>query len=482
MKNKKLLTNYIYNTLYQILVLIAPLVTIPYVSRVLGVTNIGIYQYSQSIATYFVLIGAGGVSIYGQREIAYLQDKRQERTKAFGEIEVFHIFSVLLLVIIYAFTFFSFGKYKSVYQILIIEIIASAFDISWFFMGMENFKSTVLRNTVIKFAGVILVFLLVKTSNDLLTYTACLTIPILAGNISLWISLNKYIDRTHIDVSVLVSGVVKRLKPILILFIPQIAIEVYTVLDKTMLGIFATNIDQVGFYSQAQRIVRLILTIVTSLGTVMLPSMSAAFANKDNIKIVESFKVAFRFIFLLSAALMFGLCAIASRFVPVFFGEGYDPVILLLVVISPVIMIIASSNIISYQFLLPTGRQRQFTISILLGASVNFLLNIILIHFYDAVGASIATIIAELTVTGTQCWLVRKEIPIKNALLSGVKYLFYGAIMFLAVSGVGMLLPAEKIWALAVMIIIGVIVYMGELLLTKDPMVKMGLGLIKKKA
>lgn len=481
MKHGKLIRNYIYNTLYQILVLIAPLVTTPYISRVLGVTNIGIYQYSQSIANYFVLIGAVGTSLYGQREIAYLQDKPEERSKAFWEIEVFRLVMTLVCTIIYFAVFCTRGSYPEIYAILSLEVLATAFDISWLFMGMENFKITVIRNTIIKLTGIVCVFLFVKGPDDLGIYTMCVTAPLFIGNLSLWFSLKKYLEKTGLTASELLRGIKERLKPILVLFLPQVAADVYLLLDKTMIGVFGTHIDQVGFYSQGQKIIKIALMIVTSLGTVMLPTMSAYFAKGDQRGIVESVKKAFRFIYMLSFALLFGLCAVAPRFVPIFFGKGYDPVVRLMMIISPILVIIATSNVIGKQYLLPTKQQNVFTISIVAGAIINFILNLILIHFWDAVGASIATVVAELTVTGVQCWYVRKQLPLRQCLSSGIRYGVFGLIMFLAVRCVGMILPAGKGWVLGVMIIVGVIVYGAELIIAKDPMVKIGLELVKNR-
>ena len=481
MRNKKLVKNYIYNTLYQILLIVSPLITTPYISRVLGVTNIGIYQYSQSIASYFVLIGAVGTTLYGQREIAYLQDKPKERSRAFWEIEIFRLVSSLLCALIYFLIFCTHGSYSEIYTILTLEVLATAFDISWLYMGMENFKLTVIRNTIIKLTGIVCVFLFVKDPDDLGIYTLCMTAPLLLGNLSLWVSLKKYLIKADLNGSELLHGITNRLKPIFILFLPQVAMDVYMLLDKTMIGIFGSNMDQVGYYSQGQRIVKLILTIVTSLGTVMLPTMSAYYAKGDFEGIKNSIQKAFRFIYMLSFPLLFGLCGIAHRFVPVFFGDGYDPVGLLMIIISPILVIIATSNVIGKQYLLPTNQQNAFTISIVAGATINFILNIILIHFWDAVGASIATVVAELAVTGVQCWYVRKQLPLKECLGSGFRYLLYGLIMFLAVRGVGMILPTGKVWVLGVMIIVGVIVYGAELLITKDPMVKMGIDMLKSR-
>ncbi len=468
MSRKKLISNFIYNTLYQVLVLITPLITTPYISRVLGVTNIGIYQYAQSIANYFVLIGAVGTTLYGQREIAYLQDREDERSKVFWEIEVIRIVSTILCTIIYLSLFCFQGTYFAVYLILVQEVIATGIDISWLYMGMENFKIIVFRNTIIRVIGIISVFLFVKSPEDLGIYTLCVTTPMIIGNISLWFSINKYLVRVNLSALDLVLGIRKRVRPILTLFLPQMAMDVYLLLDKTMIGIFGTNIDQVGYYSQGQKIVKIILTLVTSLGTVMLPTMSALFAKGDIDGIKKSILSAFKFIYLISFAMLFGLIAIAPQFVPVFFGDGYEPVVSLMIIISPILIIIATSNVIGKQYLLPTNQQRAFTVSIISGAVVNFVLNIILISYWDAIGASIATVIAELVVTIVQCIYVRKQLPLMMCFISGIKYFVLGLIMLIIIKIMNYCFAGNGIVYLFTMIVIGACVYGIELLLVKD--------------
>lgn len=283
---KHIARNYIYNTCYQILVLVAPLVTTPYISRVLGASGIGIYNYAQSIATYFIYVGAVGTTIYGQREIAYAQNDQKKRSEIFWEIATIKFVAVTFCAVIYFLFFCKGGEYSSVYRILILEVFASMFDISWFFMGMENFKVTVIRNTIIKLIGIILIFTFVKSSDDVIVYTLCLTLPIFIGNISLWFSLPRYLTKVRIHT----QGVIRNIRPALILFLPQLAIEVYAVLDKTMLGALASDIREVGYYSQASRIIKILLALVTSLGTVMLPAMSSAYAHGQKDVITTSIK------------------------------------------------------------------------------------------------------------------------------------------------------------------------------------------------
>lgn len=477
-KQNRLIQNFIYNTAYQILVLIAPLITTPYVSRVLGATGIGIYSYAQSIAMYFVLVGAVGTTLYGQREVAYVQKEPEKRTEIFWEVAIFRFVAVSVCTILYYAVFVIHGKYTMVYRILTLEILATAFDISWFFMGMENFKLTVIRNTIIKLCGIILVFVLVRTPEDVPLYTMCLTLPIFIGNISLWFSLRKYLVKLNHSV---LPGIAKHIKPVLILFLPQVASEVYLVLDKTMLGMFGSNIDQVGYYTQAQKIVKIVLMIVTSLGTVMLPAMSSAFAQGKQGEIVKSIKLAFKFIFMISFALLFGLIGVASRFVPIFFGEGYNLVVPLIILMAPILLIIGISNVIGKQFLLPTQQQGAYTVSIVVGACVNFMLNLILIHFLDAVGASIATIFAELSVTMVQIWYVRNQLPLRDCFVSIFRYLLLGLIMLGTVWGIGKMLP-DGVVSLCIMIVVGMLVYGLGLIISKDPILYLGLSMFEKKA
>lgn len=476
MKKNNVVQNYIYNTSYQILALIAPLITTPYVSRILGATGIGIYSYAQSVATYFMLAGAVGTTIYGQREIAFVRDDKKRCSEIFWQITLLRGGGVFLCSLIY-FIVFCFGaEYSTVYRVLMVEIIATAFDVSWFFMGLENFKVTVIRNTIIKIIGIVAVFLFVKTSDDVLIYTMCLTLPILIGNISLWISLPKYLVKINIHL----RDIIKHLKPSLTLFLPQLAIEVYTVLDKTMLGIFASNINEVGYYTQASKIIKVALTLVTSLGTVMLPAMSYAFAQGKKDVIVKSIKKAFHFVFLIGFAILFGICGVARTFVPIFFGTGYDEVAILMVVISPIIIIIAMSNVIGKQYLLPTMQEKNYTISVIAGAVVNFVLNFILIVKFDAIGASIATVCAELSVLLVQAFLVRKQIHLFQCIFPAIKYLICGGIMCGVVSFIGDIL-GKGVKVLLIQIMAGIVVYTLELLLTRDSMLLEGINMIKKK-
>ena len=303
MSKKSITKNYIYNMIYQVLTLILPLVTTPYLSRVLGAEGIGIYSYTYTIVTYFILFGSLGVALYGQREIAYAQENAEARKKIFIEIILFRFITIGIAIIAYFFLFINGKQYQIYYRILLLELIAGAFDISWFFQGMEEFKRTVTRNVLVRICSVSLVFVLVKNQEDLATFTLIYSLADLIGNLLLWLYLPQYLK----GIKIKNINILQHLPQIMLLFIPQISNQLYKMLDTTMIGKLIQDKSEVGFYEQGQKVIRLLLTIITSLGVVMIPRVANTFANGDKEKINEYMKMSFRFVFFLAFPIMFGI-------------------------------------------------------------------------------------------------------------------------------------------------------------------------------
>ena len=466
MKKNSVKRNYIYNLLYQILTIIIPLITTPYLSRVLGAENIGIYSFTISITTYFILFGSLGVAIYGQREIAYVQTDIRKRSKIFFEITFMRCITLGVSLFIFYITFCLKGQYSIYYKILILEIIANAIDISWYFQGLEEFKKTVIRNIIVKLISVICIFLFVKESVDLNNYFIIYVLSTLLGNLSLWMYLPKFVQKVKIKE----LNLFRHVKPTIMLFIPQVATQIYTVLDKTMIGVIVSNKAEVGYYEQAQKIVKLLMTLATSLGTVMMPRIAATFASGNHEKVREYMNKSFHFILLLAFPLMFGIISVSSSFVPIFYGKGYDKVIPLLCVISPIIVLIGLSNITGTQYLLPTKKQNQYTLSVVVGAIVNFILNLILIKYFASIGASIATVIAELAVTSIQFILVRKEIKFIDVIKLSYKYVIGSLIMFMCSMIVGYFIK-DNLVSIILQVIVSFFVYFLVLYILKDKMI-----------
>jgi len=474
--NKKSITkNYMYNLIYQILVLILPLITTPYISRVLGAENIGIYSYTISIATYFILFGSLGVALYGQRQIAYEQKKAKKMSKTFWEIIILRFGTMTISMLIFYFVFVKGKQYQLYYKILLLELFANCFDISWFFQGLEEFKKTVTRNVIVKLISVISIFAFVKKTDDLGIYFWIYVLSTLFGNISLWAYLPKYLKKTKVRQ----LNVAQHIKPTIGLFIPQIAIQVYTILDKTMIGTIVLDKSEVGYYEQSQKIIKMLLTIVTSLGTVMLPRIASTFASGEKEKVTSYMNKSFNMVFLLGFPLMFGIISVSKAFVPVFFGQGYDKVAILMKVISPIILLIGLSNVTGTQYLLPTKRQKEYTISVVCGAIINFIMNMCLIWKFGAIGASIGTVIAELTVTLVQIYFVKKDFDIRNLFKIAKNYLISSVIMFIICLLIGNY-TNNNLASIVVQVIIGGLTYGICLLIFKDEFIFEMLNKIKK--
>ena len=467
MSKKNIAKNYAYNLSYQILAIIIPLITTPYLSRVLGATNIGIYSYTLSITTYFILFGSLGVAMYGQREIAYVQGNIKKRSKVFYEIFLMRCITLFVSLILFYFTFCLNGEYSIYYKILMLEIIANAIDISWFFQGLEEFKKTVIRNMLVKIISVICIFTLVKDQSDLYIYFIIYVLSTFLGNLSLWLYLPKFINRVEYKK----LNITKHIKPTLVLFIPQIATQVYTVLDKTMIGTIVIDKAEVGYYEQAQKIVRILLTLATALGTVMMPRIAATFAIGNKKKIKEYMNKSFAFIMMLAFPLTLGIVSISGNFVPLFYGPGYDKVVPILCIMSPIIILVGLSNVTGTQYLLPTKQQNKYTLSVVVGAIVNFILNLLLISSFKSIGATIASVIAELAVTITQFILLRKELSIFEVYKLSYKYIIASIIMFIISCFIDTIIT-NNIISIVAQISVSAILYFGLLILFKDNLMK----------
>ena len=423
---KSIAKNYIYNLIYQMLTILLPLITTPYLSRVLGSENIGIYGYTFSIVTYFVLFGSLGLSMYGQREIAYNMNNKTNRSKVFWEIIIVRCITILLSILVFYFTFARIGDYSLYYKILIIQLIATAFDISWLFQGIEEFDKTVIRNLIIKSLSLILIFTVVNNKNDLWKYFLIYVGSELIGNVSLWFYIPKYISKINIKK----LNLKKHIKPALALFLPQVAIQIYTVLDKTMIGLITENMSEVGFYEQAQKIVKSALLILSALQLVMNSRIANAYAENNKKEIKECLEKSFNFVWFISIPMVFGLSALAPKLVPWFYGEGFDGVTNIIIATVPIILAIGLNGITGVQYLVQIKKQNIFTLSVVIGAIVNFILNIILIRYFGGMGAAIASVTAETVIFLVQLKYFKEMFSLKEILKLSIKCFISGIIMF----------------------------------------------------
>lgn len=447
---KSIKVNFIYNSIYQILVIILPIITMPYVSRMLGVESVGIYSYTQSIAYYFVMIAMLGVGNYGNRTCAIYSNDKDKLSKEFISIYIFQVIVSTIAIIAYIIYITKFDiKYNLLGKIQIIYVASAMFDVSWFFAGIEEFKLITIRNAIVKITTVILILLLVKNEGDLWIYTLIMSSGVFISQIIIWPFINRYINFKKPKL----KEIIKHIKPNLILFIPVLAVSLYKIMDKIMIGALSDMI-QGGYYSNAEKIISLPTIIISSLGTVMLPRMSNLIANDKMNMAREYIKNSMFFVLYFSIAFTFGLIGISPNFVPIFFGNDFVECIKLITFMSPIIIFIGWSNVIRTQYLIPNSRDREYIVSVALGAVANLSINIILIPSCGALGAVIGTLGAELCVSMVQTIYIKDELPVKEYIRESLVFIPIGFTMAIIIRFLGNI-SMNKIILLILQIICG---------------------------
>lgn len=449
----KVIKNYLYNVGYQVLAIIVPLITSAYVSRVLRPEGVGANSFTNSIIQYFILFANMGIGYYGNRQIAYVREKKSQMSKTFWEIQIVKTIMTLYAFVAFEIFMIFYSKQSEYMWAQSLNLVAVAFDISWFYEGIEDFKVTVLKNSLVKILSMIAIFMFIKGPNDVTLYIIVLALSTLIGNLTLWPNIVRDLDRINIKL----LNPWQHFFPMAELFIPQIATQVYVQLNKTMLGVMISETSS-GYYQYSDNLVKLILALVTATGTVMLPHVANAVSHGNMNKVNKMLYKSFDFVSAVSYPMMFGLAAISLTLATKYYGPGYGPVGPAMMIESIVILIIAWSNVLGVQYLLPMHKQRAFTISVTLGAFINLALNIPLIKIWGLNGAMWSTVLSELAVTLYQLWAVKDMLSIKSLFSSTWKYFLSGLCMFIVVFWMNTHL--KDTWLmLGVEVLIGIVVY-----------------------
>ena len=361
--------NFIYNLIYQFLILFIPLVISPYISRVMGVEGVGIYSYTYSVVSYFMLFVLLGVNNYGNRIIAKIRDDKKELARTFWGIYLFQLFMGLFMFFLYIGYIYLFDvEYKIIALIQSMFILSALGDINWVFFGLEEIKITILRNILIKVGTLIFIFLFVKDSSDIEIYAVIMSGMAIFSQLLLWSFVKKKIGFIKINM----KEILKHIKPNLILFIPVIAISLYKIMDKIMLGIMS-NISEVGFYENAEKIINIPLTLITALGTVMLPRISNLVVKREYKKINQYIHKSILLVMFMSFAMCFGLISIGYNFAPLYFGYEFQKTGLLIILLAPTLIFLSFANILRTLYLIPYEKDKIYILSVFLGALFLFL-------------------------------------------------------------------------------------------------------------
>ena len=448
--------NLAYNVAYQILVIILPLITAPYVSRVLGADGLGTYSYIFSIVTYFGLFGMLGIANHGNRSVALVRDNRQKVSEAFSNTYIIQLCTTVIALLLYfLFIYCWFSGDKTIAYIESIIVLSYVLDITWFFFGLEQFAVTVTRNAIIKIATVVAIFIFVRSREDLWIYSLIMSCGMLFSQIYLWLRIRKYADFCKPSWSQVKSNI----KPVLMLFIPAIAYSIYKLLDKVMLGAMS-SMSQVGLFDNAEKIINIPSSLITAFGTVMMPRITVLLGTGDEHRISYLNKISVRYFTLLVVGAAFGLAGICNVLAPVYFGSEFVGSAPIIAGLGFSLIFVTWANVIRTQYLIPNKLDKPYVISSVIGALANLAVNIILIPKFAGIGAMIGTIIAEFTVFFVQLILVRRSFPMSQY-LQPVLFLFpIGMIMFAVVYWIGAYM-GNTIITLIIQILVGGFLYLS---------------------
>lgn len=423
--------NFIYNSFFQVLMVILPLITAPYVSRTLGPEASGTYTYTYSIAYFFVLIAMLGLNNYGNRCIAEVRDNEDVLNYTFSSVYYLQCSVALIVIILYLLFSCYFAEDNNyIFYIQGLYVLSSMFDINWFFYGVEEFKTLTIRNSLIKILSMVLIFMIVKKPSDLWKYTFILCFSTLFSQAVMWPFALKKVE----FVKVHPKDIYKHLKPNLILLVPALATSIYRILDKVMLGNLS-SFSEVSYYDYADKLIMVSLGFSSALTTVTMPAVTNMFANNRNRKEIDNFRDnILEVAMMIECAMSFGLSSISKHFIPMFYGPSYVKSSDVLQGLTIAMFFIAWANVIRTQYLIPEKKDTVYLISVSIGAFLNVAINAILVPKYGALGATVATIFAEGSVAIYQTYMIRNLIDIKRNLLSTIPYMLIGTMMYIFVN------------------------------------------------
>lgn len=416
--------NFLYNISYQILMIVIPIITLPYVSRTLGVENIGLYSYCFSIASYFGIFIMLGNSNYGNRSIAATLKEKKLLSKSFWGVYFIQFFFGVFVFCLYIIYCVFYAENYSVSLIQSIYLVSIVLDISWFFYGLEEFKVAIFRNVIVKILTIFAIFFFVQNKNDLYAYSFIMSLSALFSQLILWIFIKKYIYIIFPSRKELIIHA----KSTLLLFVPVVAISLYTIVSKILLGSLST-FDEVGYFDNSSKLIAIPSVVMVSLGTVMLPRISSLVASGDNKLSLRYLHISFLLSIFLSVSMSLGFIGIVKEFVPLFFGEGFEKCNILIPILILSSIFVSWANVIRTQYLIPNNKDKAYIFSVILGAVVNIIVNFILIPLYGSIGAAIATLLTEIVVCVFQTCVVKSEIDIGKYIRQSIFFVLMGVIM-----------------------------------------------------
>ncbi|MCT7681379.1 MAG: oligosaccharide flippase family protein [Lactobacillus crispatus] len=474
---RKTFLNILYNAVYQIFIVLVPLITVPYLSRVLGPKTYGIYSSVNNTVQFLMIFCILSVSYVGMRTISRTRTygTPQELTNAFWGLWYFQGIAGIITILVTVFVATVFHVQYWFYILLMVPYLISAqVDISWFFQGLADFGRVVLKNTAVKLVSVVLILLWVKSPADLWKYLLIMSVSTMLGSFVFWFDIWRYVGKPIAHFYKFKQTAIA----IGTLMIPQIATQIYTLLDKPILGWFS-NSTQVSFYDNSQRISNMILGVITSISLVIMPKMASEGKKAQKIVMKKSLEATVMLGTLFAVIIM----ANTKQFVPFFFGNKYVPMTPLMFWFTLTIIMIPTGGVFANQFALANQRDKDYAVPVVIGAILEIVLSYLLDRPYGAGGAMIAILITEAVVLILRLWVVRDGYEFSYVFHDVPKYLLI-AVLTLAI---GMFMPniiPSAFFDMAFKSIVMLIIYLTLMFLFKldfnDDIVKLIKNFLKR--
>ena len=460
MKSHGVKKNLVFQFTYQFIILVIPLVISPYLTRTLGETAIGEYAYANSIAYYFVLICMLGIVKHGQRVIASKRNDDIELRKTFWSLFSVHVFFSIIGMIGYIiFCCFIVDNNPIIYYTQGLYVFSAFFDITWLFYGIECFKSVIIRNILVKITELFLIFTTVKSNNDIVLYSLIMSTSTLVSYISLFPTAMRLVKPIKFGI----KDIKEHIKPLFMLSLSVVAISLYTVFDKTLLGLLSTK-ESVAYYEYSNKIINIPKVFVTVIGTVLFPRSCNCIANNDFDGSKRYYKYSLAAVYFIGCASVFGLLGVSDLFAVVYYGKDFAICGSIIKSLTPIILIIGIGDIFRMQFLIPMRKDIEYIICILINAVINIVLSTWLIPIIGIYGAVIGTTCAEIFGMIYQLLLIKKYISIRSTIGQFVPFAVSGLIMWGSIE----LIKAYaniNILHLSIQMIVGVFNYITVLLI-----------------
>ena len=484
--------NAIFNAVYQILILIVPLITTPYIATIFTSDIVGSYSFGYSTVQYFVLAADFGFTMYGTTLIAQNRNNPQKENKAFWGLTYCKLSLDIIVLLIY-FSLLGFGVFSNesfplntnfIYLIFSINIFSSLFDFTFLFQGKEKFVSLCVRNLIVKLFSAILIFIFVKTQDDYFAYVLIMCLSFLLSSLITLVKVPFLIGK---PIKVEFYELTIHFKKSLIFFVPSVATTLYTIASKSILGFVQGDSAQNGYFEQATKIIDIIVALVNSVNTIMLSRMAFLYANNLKEEINNKVKKIFQLYSVFAFSCFFGILGIGDYLTLGFLGENFDGSVILVYILACKIIVVPISGILGSVYYIPNGKLVKRAIYLVAGAIFNLIFNTLLVYFFAATGAAIASVATELLVTFLYFIGCRKSFNFKELFKDFIRCVPIAIIMFAVVfllkspllnlcSSILSLygLASDRInyfATAAVLAVIGCVLYYILLLIVREPLV-----------